>query len=348
MQIFLKNNWLKIVVIIALIASAFATYSQITAQNTKTATEKYDAKKDKLVSPSRQTIKDEITLAGSIAAEKVATVRFQNSGKLVWVGVKVGDRVKKYQALASLDKNELKKSLQTQFNDYRTNLSTFWDTQDKYKDTDITTTVRRILERTQYSLDNTVIDYEIADMAIAEATIYSPIAGVVTGVEQPLPGVNITPATATFTIVDPDSLYLKSEVDQEQVIRVKNGQKAILKLDSFPEKEIDSQVSYISFSPIAGQTSTVYEIRFPLFLKNSDLSYRLGMDGDVTIFIGQSENALTVPLDAIYDDEGKSYVLVKNENQLERRYIETGIENDTDLEILNGLNGNETLVIKKS
>jgi len=159
-------------ILAAIIGTVFFIKQKTSA---KTTSGNIDLKKDLIISPKIETISDTLTLAGSISTDQVASVRFQNSGKLIWVGVRVGDRVKKWQALASLDKNELKKNLITQYNDYRTELSEFQDTQDTYKSTRekylVTDTIQRILDRTQYSLNKSVIDYEIADMAIKEATI---------------------------------------------------------------------------------------------------------------------------------------------------------------------------------
>jgi len=336
----------KIIIGILILIALFIGINRVQAKKAKDPSV-LNTKKDTVITPSLQNIKSDLTLAGSINASEIAALRFQNSGKLVWVGVKVGDRVKKYQAIASLDKKELQKSLQTQFNNYRTQLSEFWDTQDEYKDTVISDTLQRILNRTQYSLDNKVITYEIADMAIKEATLYSPIAGVVIGVDQPLTGTNITPATATFTIVNPESVYFKSEIDQEDVTKIKVGQKAVVKIDSFSDSNFDSEITYISFTPVSGQSSTVYEIRFKLPVDNKDLNYRLGMDGDALITLASEDNALTVPLDAINDDNGKSYVWLKDGDKLIKKYVTTGIENDTEVQILEGLNSNDSVIIKK-
>lgn len=341
-----KKSLLIILVIIAVTLGISTNFTQITAQSSKDAVVKFDQKKDKVVTPTRQDITEEITLSGSVSASGVANVRFQNSGKLVWVGVKVGDSVKKYQALASLDKAELKKSLQTQFNNYRTELSQFWDTQDKYKDLVISDSLRRILDRTQYSLDNSVINYEIADMAIKESTIISPISGVVVAIDQPIAGVNITPASATFTIVDPNTIYFHSEADEDTVTKIALGNPTKIKLDSFPDNEIESKIDYISFAPISGQSSTVYEVRFAIPTKNNDLKYRLGMNGDASIFIKKSNNALTIPSEAVYDDMGQAYVYLKTDKSLTRQNIQIGIETDTDVEVLSGLSGNENIVIK--
>jgi len=339
----------KIILGIVVAIILFLIIRNFTAQKTSATT--LNPKTDTIINPQIEEIKDQITLSGSIYSDQVAIVKFQNSGKLNWVGVKVGDRVKKWQVLATLDSAELKKSLQTQFNNYRTELSKFNDTQLTYKKTRedflVTDTIARILDRTQYSLENSVINYEIADMAIKESKLITPIEGVVVAIDQPLPGVNITPATATITIINPNSLYFRAEVDQQEVIKLVQGQEAVIKLDSFDLNEIKTKLNYIAFTPVTGQSSTVYEIRFPLPLENQNLNYRLGMDGDVTILIKDKNDTLTIPIEAINDDNGQIYVWLKINDKIERRDIKTGIETDTRVEVLEGLNQNDQVVIKK-
>lgn len=342
-----RNTKIILAVIVAVIL--FFIIRNFTVQKTTATT--LNPKTDTVVSPIIEEIKDQITLSGSINASDVAILKFQNSGKQNWVGVKLGDQVKKWQVLATLDSAQLKKSLQTQFNNYKTELSKFNDTQLTYKKTRedylVTDTIQRILDRTQYSLDNSVIDYEIADMAIKESRLVTPIDGIVVAIDQPLAGVNVTPTTANITVVNPNSLYFKAEVDQQQVIKLIQGQEAIIKLDSFADLSINSKLNYISFSPVTGQSSTVYEIRFGLPIDNQNLSYRLGMDGDVTILIKDKTDVLTLPIEAINDDNGQAYVWLKVDNKLEKRNIKTGIETDTKVEVLEGLNQNDKVVIKK-
>ncbi|MFZ2153111.1 MAG: efflux RND transporter periplasmic adaptor subunit [Microgenomates group bacterium] len=340
----LKN----LLIIIAIVLGVALILPQTKAAST--TTQKYNSKKDTLYTPKIDTITETLVLAGSISTDQIASVRFQNSGKLVWVGVKVGDHVRRGQALASIDKSELRKNLATQFNNYRTQLSQFNDTQETYKKTKenflVTDTIQRILDRTQYSLDNSVINYELTDMAIKEATVVSPIDGVVTSMDQPFAGSNITPASATITVINPSHLYFRSDIDQEAVTRVKIGQPVTLTLDSFPDKEINSHINFISFTPIAGQTSTLYEIRFDLPLgNNQDLNYRIGMDGDTNIVLSSANSALTIPTDAVGDDNGQRFVYLKKGNELVRQNIKTAIENDISTQVIEGLNQNDQVAV---
>ncbi|RLC35700.1 hypothetical protein DRH14_00170 [Candidatus Shapirobacteria bacterium] len=329
----------------------FLVNLKITAIGRNTTALKYNPKKDKLVTPIKKDISQQITLAGQIQAHQQTKLKFATSGKLVWVGVKLGDKVKKNQAIASLDKRELKKKLKKKLNDYLTNRWNFEDTQDEYQDERdkliIDDEMQRILDRAQFSLNNAVIDVEISDLALKYATIYSPIDGIITNIEQDVTGVNITPTTAEFTITNPSSIYFQAEVDQEEVSLLTEKQSATVLLDAFDQQPLPATISYISFSPISGISSTSYQIDFQF--QSPQLSqYRLGMTGDATIDLRQAKNSLCLPFEAINQDQEKSFVYLKKDNKdLEKRIVKTGIESDDYIQILDGLSMSDTIVIKQ-
>ena len=347
---FIKNNLLKIVIVI-IIALGIGWY--LRSKNIAANPLIFNSKNDQLVTVKRQNVVEELTLAGSLDALSKANLQFQTSGRLSWVGVKIGDTVKKGQAVASLDKQQLEKQFQSTMNTYLTNRSTFEDTQSQYKPIKeqvlITDEMKRILDRTQYSLNNSVLNVEISNLALRYATLTSPIAGVVVNLDQPNAGVNVTPGSANFTIIDPTTVYFKAEIDQETVPKVTVGQKAIIHLDAFPEQSFESEITYISFVPVAGQTSTVYQVRFKLPINNENMAYRLAMDGDATLTLKQSDNTLAVPTDTINDDGlGNKYIFEKDsQNRLTKVSVKTGIETDTLTEIIEGLHESDQVVIKK-
>jgi len=310
----------------------------------------YNPKTDKLITPVKQDIQDVITLAGFVDAQDLATLRFQTSGKLAWVGVKVGDRVKKWQAIASLDKQDLTKRLQKEANDYLTNRSSFEDLQDQYQSTRdnhlVTEEIQRILDRQQYSLNNAVLDYELADLAIKYATLTSPIDGIVTKIDTPNPGVNISPSTGDFVIVNPSTVFFSSEIDEEYVNQISIGQPSLVTVDSVSATPIESEIYYISFLPITGKSSTVYQLKSKLSVENNDLKYRLGMNGDIKIVLDQASSVLTVPVDALINKDFQTYLLILEGKSTKLVPVTTGIESDTDIEIKQGINGNEQIIIK--
>ena len=345
---FFKRHYKKVLIAIIVLVAIFVAFKIFNKPSDK----KFDPKKETLIKAQKKDLTEKITLAGSIDATAKAELKFQTSGQLAWIGVKVGDKVKKYQTIASLNKDQLKKQLQVDFNNYQSALTTFDDTQDLYKNEKenliLNNEMKRILTRSQNTLNNSVINYELGDLAIKYSNLFSPIAGIIVAVDQPNSGVNITPVNNIASVVDPQSIFFKSQIDQEDVVRIKVGDKAQIKIDSFPDQTFDSEIVYISFMPIAGQTSTVYEVRFKLISDNSQLNYRLGMDGDVDIILREISNTLTLPIESVYQDVNENYIYTIDQNKnLVKKIVKTGIETDTEIEILEGVTEDDQIVAQK-
>jgi RND family efflux transporter MFP subunit len=287
-------------------------------------------------------ISQTISASGEITADTQVDLKFQTSGQLTWVGVKEGDQVKKWQAVASLDKRELQKRLTKELNLYLRERTEFDDTQDTYKDTALSDAIKRIKERAQIDLDQTVLDVEIRDITLKFATLLSPIDGIVVSIDTPVAGVNITPATAVFTIADPNTLIFEAEVDETDIRFIKESQKVRLILDAFPDEELAGQVTQLSF---ASRTSrgggTVFPVKISLPKKESP-AYRLGMNGDADFVVQSSKDALVIPIEALLPD---NQVWVKRDETFEKIAIETKIESDTEVEVVNNLSEGDEIVI---
>lgn len=337
-----------VLIIFLILLALFVGYTRIKVRG-KSSSLKLNLKTAKTASVQRSDIVKYLTLAGKLDAQNFVILQFQTSGKIAWVGVKEGDTVKKWQAIASLDKTELEKRFKKTMNDYLTNRWNFEDTQDQYKKTKedflITDEIKRILERKQFSLENAVLDVELADLVVKYATLVSPINGIVTGLDQPIAGVNIIPSNATFTIIDPSFLYLKSDVDEEDVTKIKLNQPTTIILDSYPDQKIESAISFISFTPVQGETSTVYRVKFNLKVENKDFKYRIGMNGDAKIKLDEAKNVLVIPIEAVYEEKEEKFVYLRNtKGKIEKRVIKTGLESDTEIEITEGLKEGDTVI----
>ena len=148
--------------------------------------------------------------------------------------------------------------------------------------------------------------------------------------------VNITPSGAEFEVINPDTLYFSFTADQTEVIKLKEGMKANITLDSYPEEKIQGDIYYVSFVPKTGETGTVYEGRIKI-PGNKGMKYRFGMTGDSEFVMGEKSNVIVV-LDKFIKSEGdKKYVWRKKNGKEEKVYIKTGLEMDGVIEALSGV-----------
>lgn len=336
------------VVIIAVVAGGVAWFF---LGPSKANAQKKASKKPQTVTVARQTIRQTLTISGELAADETATLRFQTSGTLAWVGVKVGDRVKKYQAIAGLDQRELKKKLDKYLLTYQKVRWDFDQTKDEYRDPagaywglseDARNKIDRALQKSQFDLTSSVLDVEIQDIALKYATLTTPIEGIVTRVAVPFAGMNITPASAEFEILNPATLYLSVLADQTEVIKLSTGMQATMTFDAFPDRTVTGTIKDISFTPKAGETGTVYEVK--LAVPDTETTpYRLGMTGDAMFVMSEKKDVLSAPPAFIKTEGSKKYVLRKTGNKKEKVYVETGVETETLVEIASGLAEGDTL-----
>lgn len=318
---FIKRFWWLIVMGFVVGGGIMLMVNSAAAKNL--AANSYTVKKQDLV--------DTLSESGQIDAEEKADLKFQTSGMLAWVGVKEGDKVKKYQAVASLDKRELQNTFNQYMNDYLKERWDFEQAQSDNKDwqtagmTDAARdTVKRTLQKDQFDLNNSVLDVQAKDLALKFATIYTPIAGIVTNVDVPHPGENITPSTATFTIVNPETLYFSASADQTEVTGLSVGQKCKVVLDPFPDQELDATVTKIGFSPISGESGTVYKLTIGVDFNGLDSKIKMGMTGDVDFTLEEKNNVLAVPEAYITKSGNKYYVTKLVGNLKQKTEVKTG------------------------
>jgi len=300
---------------------------------------------------TRQDLVDSLSESGQIDSQEKVELNFQTSGLLAWVGVKEGDYVKKNQVLASLDKRELQNQMSQLLNSYMTNRWNFeqaqannvnWQTNamsDSARDT-----IRRTLDETQFSLNNAVLNVQAEDLAMKFANLWTPIEGIVTNIDAPTAGQNISPATATFEVINPKTIYFSATADQSDVTKFKVGQKGSIVLDSFVDKPIDGTITEIGFTPMANQTGTVYELKIAMNVDNSDYSYRMGMTGDVNFIFREIKNVLTVPASYVKTDANGVTTVLKMVGKTKQKVeVKTGATIDGNTEIVSGLNEKDVI-----
>jgi len=300
----------------------------------------------------KEEIAKTVSASGEIMAERQATLRFQTSAQLIWVGVKEGDKVKKWQAIASLDVREVEKNIKKKLLAYLNERWDFEQSRDNYGVEGVsiesvgilTEAERRILEKAQFDLDSTVLDVEIQDLAKKLATLVTPIEGIVVDIETPIAGINITPATAEFIIADPSEMKFVARVDESDIGQVEIGQDVEIVLDAYLEDVFEGLIQKISFSAVTtsgGGTAFEIEILLP---ENEEEKFKVGMNGDVEIIISSAEDILTVPVGAVIEKNGEQFVKAIEGRNIIEVEVKTGIESETKTQILEGLNEGQIIV----
>ncbi|EKE14864.1 MAG: hypothetical protein ACD_12C00262G0002 [uncultured bacterium] len=116
-----------------------------------------------IVQITRGKILSSVFASGKTKADKEAYLAFKNTGRIIYLSIKKNQEVKKGQTIATIDTSDLITNKYKELQDY---LKTRWDfeqTKDDYEDSVKTDSVKRTLDKSQFDLNKSVANVEIAD-----------------------------------------------------------------------------------------------------------------------------------------------------------------------------------------
>jgi membrane fusion protein, multidrug efflux system len=149
--------------------------------------------------------------------------------------------------------------------------------------------------------------------------ISSPLSGVIKEkkVER---GNFVKNGTPLFTIIQTNLLKLNFTVNEKDLAMLKTGQKALFKVDAFPEKEFKSTLSII-YPSLEERTRTLQvEAKAP----NKDGKLKPGLFAHVTLYTGPAKDMIIVPATALLYEGEMIKVFVAEGNLAKERHVKVG------------------------
>lgn len=152
------------------------------------------------------------------------------------------------------------------------------------------------LETARSEVGIAAADLRLNETNLAKSFIRSPIDGVVLA-RNVDPGQTVAStlqAPILFTIAeDLGKMEVQVDVDEADVGRVREGQKAIFTVDAYPDRKFEAEIREVRFGSEVVQGVVTYKA--VLTTDNSHLLLRPGMTATAEIVVDQVEDALTVP-----------------------------------------------------
>lgn len=185
--------------------------------------------------------------------------------------------------------------------------------------------------------------YSATEDLLSQLNIRAPFEGIVYSlpVQQ---GAYLNPGDLVLEEADLSKVRVRAFVDEPDVGRLAPGDKIEVTWDALPERTWEGAVSVIPAviklhgSRNVGETTCVVD--------NKDFKLLPNVNVGVTIITAEHRNVLTVPREAIHqDDNGKAYVYQIVNNELQRRYVQTSISNLTKVEVTGGLPENAVIAL---
>ena len=148
-----------------------------------------------------------------------------------------------------------------------------------------------------------------------------------------------------LTLADMSAMLVKAQVSEADVIHLKPGQKAWFTVLGDPLTRYEGQIKDVLPTPEKVNDAIFYYARFEVPNPNGLL--RLDMTAQVHIQLTDVKNVLTIPLSALGDPVGDNRYKVKllRNGETREREVTIGARNDTDVEIVKGLEAGDEVVI---
>lgn len=177
------------------------------------------------------------------------------------------------------------------------------------------------------------------------ARIRSPIDGIVYGVVI-RPGAYLRPGDMVAEVGRLDRLRTLIYVDEPELGRVGTGMPVRITWDARPGREWQGTVEQTPAEVVALGTRQVGEVTG--VIGNPGLDLLPGANINAEIHAGASENALTIPKEALRRQSGEVGVYVLNGNQVHWRPVAVGLSSVTRVEIVSGLAEDDAVALVAS
>jgi len=209
---------------------------------------------------------------------------------------------------------------------------------------DLVSQDRANLLRAQTDLGKTVIDAPISGQVIALSAKEGEV--VVSGTMN-------NAASVIGTIADMSEVLAEVDVDETEIVQVQPGQRAELKVDALPKRVYHGKVTEVGSSGYNRSSQpdvTFFKVK--VLLDDSDRQLRSGMSVRAEIETQADKGALVVPIQAVVErpplgapggDEVKAVFVVAG-GKARQRKVDTGISDETRVEVLAGLRPGEQVV----
>jgi HlyD family secretion protein len=142
---------------------------------------------------------------------------------------------------------------------------------------------------------------------------------------------------------DLSKVRVRAFVDEPDVGRLAPGERIDVTWDAMPERTWQSRVSVVPTVIKLHGTRNVGETT--CVVDNGDFKLLPNINVGVTIVTAEHRDVLTVPREAIRQDDSKPYVYQIVDNELQRRYVQTSISNLTQVEVTAGLPENALVAL---
>lgn len=303
--------WIGIVIVV--ISAGGGAYYFFAQDETNTVA----AATSRTMQASRGDIEVKISGTGTVKANSRATVSAGTNGTIEKLGFNVGDTVKKGQVLVVFESEDVSsqisqlklnmKKKQIQMDQYETQFKEATGTE---KEVETKQTITINIDMLELEMDQDELSLKELKEQQAETTqVVSPIDGTITASELAVGDV-VQGNAVIAEIVDYTALTFIVQVDELDIPQMNIGQAAQVHLNALPDTTYEGKVAVIAKEGTASNGVSAYDVTITLSKIEGVIA---GMSGQVDIITASKKDVVVVPVDAVVEMRGATFVRVPNQ-----------------------------------
>lgn len=149
-----------------------------------------------------------------------------------------------------------------------------------------------------------------------------------------------------FRLPDAQNMQVKALINEARITLVRVGMPVAIRVDALKDEILEGEVTKVNqYAEPQGWGSTVKKYAAYIKIKNPPQEIRVGMNAEVRIFVERRSQALTVPVQALLEQKGHYFALVRGAGGYETREVKVGSTNDKVAVIESGLQASEQVVM---
>ncbi len=324
----------------------------------------------------RGEISETVTATGTVESKTQVDVGTQVTGIIDKLYADYNDHVTKGQLIAEIEKTLLESEVRSANANMESARASYeyakanFERDKALHDKQLISDYEFETSQKEYFVAKTAYEKSQADRVRAAknlnyAEIYSPIDGVVISreVEVGQTVVSSMNVANLFVIADLENMQVVGNVDEADIGQVKVGQAVTFTVDAYPDDEFHGTVTQVRLNPTTESNVVTYEVIVDA--PNPELKLIPGLTANLTIYVLQEKDILTVPASALRftpqeypnadnlpmvaqdtkPSPDSKCVWVLRDNTLYPTPVSTGVSNGALVQIIDGVNDGDVVAI---
>jgi len=305
-----------------------------------------------------------LTASGYVVAQRKAAVASKATGRLEYLGVVEGDKVKKGQVLGRLEDTDMKASLDQAKANLRLNEADLKDAE-QWLARQKTLLEKGVSTQSDYDAAEARYQRTVASIGVAKAIVAgAEVALENTLIRAPFDGTvltknadvgemvapmaaSVSSRSAVVTLADMTSLQVEADVSESNIERITLGQPCEITLDAYPETRYEASVAKIVPTADRAKATVMVKVAF----KQYDAKVLPEMSSKVLFLTKTAETVqaavhsmLTVPLSSVATRNGKKVVFMVRNDQAVAVPVSTGKDAGALVEITQGISAGDHVI----